>query len=472
MRKLCTAFAMLCLVACNTPNSLDQVNYPSGKPRVVVLTDGEVDDRCSMAHFLLYTNDMQVDAIIQTNSGFQRNGWSHDPWIEEQLTAYEQIYPNLRVHDADYPSADALRAVVYVGDEDPTHIPKDVSFKALLPGDQPMIDPASWTDTPGSDRLVELLLEDDPRPIFIQCWGGGNTAARAFYKLQTAYPTDYERAIRKAVLYCIWYQDGAGNYIERNHPQATILLSHYFSGTWDYGTMTNSDNFVAQYLRHKDNPLGFFYTQPFISEGDSPAFLHCIDNGLRATEHPTYGGWGGRFYRVAGFENVYRDLSPNDYRAWIEPALRDFQARLQWAVTPDYVSANHVPKITIADGLDRTVRSGELVELTVEVQDDDPRDIDGVWRIRGHMWEQKGRTIEWLKADPEGRIEAYRTTWSQLPGGSWQQAVDLRPEGKCAVRFRAPEVSQPETIHILLEAYDMALPRMTSYARFIITVEP
>ncbi|MDO4757850.1 MAG: DUF1593 domain-containing protein, partial [Rikenellaceae bacterium] len=59
-----------------------------GKSRVVVMTDGEVDDRCSMVHFLLYVNDMQVDAIIQSNSCFQRKGWSSEPWIEEQIAAY------------------------------------------------------------------------------------------------------------------------------------------------------------------------------------------------------------------------------------------------------------------------------------------------------------------------------------------------------------------------------------------------
>ena len=52
------------------------------RPRVIVLTDAETDDRCSMVHFLLYTNDMQVDGIIQTNSCFQKRGWSHEPWLK------------------------------------------------------------------------------------------------------------------------------------------------------------------------------------------------------------------------------------------------------------------------------------------------------------------------------------------------------------------------------------------------------
>lgn len=464
--------ALLLVQACSNPSVPDTRRGWEGKPRVIVMTDGEVDDRCSMVHFLLYANDMQVDAIIQSNSGFQRKGWSSEPWIEEQLAAYEKLYPNLVVHDPDYPTADALRRVVYVGDEDPEHVPQGVSFKTLLPGSEVLIDPTEWPDTPGSERIVEVLLEEDPRPVYIQCWGGGNTAAKAFQKLQAAYPEEYDRAISKAVLYCIWYQDGAGNYIEQHHPKATILLSHHFSGSWDYGTMTNSDNFIAQYLQDGKNPLGKFYTQPFISEGDTPAFLYALDNGMRSFEHPTYGGWGGRFYRVEGFENLYRDVNLGALREWIEPALRDFQARLEWSMTPRYEEANHAPVIEVDEGLDRVVRSGERVTLRARIYDHDPRDVEGAWRIRGHMWQQKGRTYEWLSSDPEQRIEEYRTDWSQMAVGSYPGFVDLQFEGKDQVSFTAPEVDCPQTIHILLEAYDMALPRMTSYARFIVTVVP
>ena len=44
------------------------------RPRVVIMTDAETDDRCSMVHALLYANDMDIAAIIQTNSCFQRKG--------------------------------------------------------------------------------------------------------------------------------------------------------------------------------------------------------------------------------------------------------------------------------------------------------------------------------------------------------------------------------------------------------------
>lgn len=34
------------------------------RPRVVIMTDAETDDRCSMVHALLYANDMDIKAII------------------------------------------------------------------------------------------------------------------------------------------------------------------------------------------------------------------------------------------------------------------------------------------------------------------------------------------------------------------------------------------------------------------------
>lgn len=445
------------------------------KPRVIVLTDAETDDRCSMVHFLLYTNDMQVDGIVQTNSCFQRKGWSCEPWLAEQLNAYEKVYPNLKVHDPNYPSPDYLRSRVYIGDEDPSHVVFDGKrCKMTLPGAEPLVDPASWPDTPGSNRIVEVLLEDDPRPVYIQCWGGTNTAAKAFQKLKRDYPKDYERAVSKAVLYCIWYQDAGGPYIEKYHPLVTILLNHHFSGSWDYGTMTNTTDFVKQYMHNGKNPLGACYTQSYISEGDTPAFLYSLVNGLRGHEDPTYGGWGGCFYKVKGFDRVYRDNGFGQLREWVEPAMHDFQARLQWCISPEYEQANHKPIIDVPMGLDFTVYSGDTVCLEAIVKDPDPINIDALWKVRGEMWEQKGITKEQVAANPNKFSKQWRTGWYQYPSGTYKEDVDLifGPENEAWMWFVAPEVSEPKTIHIILEAYDMTTPRLTSYARYIITVMP
>ena len=469
-------FLLLCMLAgCCIPMQGKKTKADNDRPRVVIMTDAETDDRCSMVHALLYANDMDIAAIIQTNSCFQKHGWSREPWLEQMIDAYGKVFPNLKVHDPNYPTPEDLHSVCYVGDEDPTHIPNiGKAYKALYTGEPVVINPAEWKDTPGSDRIVELLLDDDPRQLIIQCWGGGNTAAKAFEKLKRKYPEKYETAIRKAVLYCIWYQDAAGPYIEKEHPGATILLNHHFSGSWDYGTMTNTESFVKDYLQNGQNPLGAFYSQPYISEGDTPAFLYCLGGkGLRSWHHPSFGGWGGRFYRVKGTENVWRDTGYGEIREWMEPALHDFQARLQWCITPEYSKANHAPEIVLTMSPDIAVESGEEVHLSAKVSDADSIDLESVWKLRGVMWEQKGRTKEKFLENPQRFIERWRTGWSQMPSGSYHGYVDLKfDEKKATCSFIAPDVEEPQTIHILLEAFDMAIPRLTSHQRYIITVTP
>jgi hypothetical protein len=181
-----------------------------------------------------------------------------------------------------------------------------------------------------------------------------------FINLKTQFPSEYKRAVSKAVMYNIWYQDGAGSYIEQNFPEVTMLLSHYFNRTWAYGAQIYTKPFVTDYV--KANPIGAFYTQNYISEGDSPAFLYSLGNGLRSDENPTYGGWGGRFYKVHGFDNVYRDIDKASYSQWIEVANRDFETRLKWCVTSKYEDANHKPQINLT-ARDITVKSGEMVKL-------------------------------------------------------------------------------------------------------------
>lgn len=43
-----------------------QQSLAKDKPRVIILTDGEVDDRCSMVHLLLYANDCDIAALIES----------------------------------------------------------------------------------------------------------------------------------------------------------------------------------------------------------------------------------------------------------------------------------------------------------------------------------------------------------------------------------------------------------------------
>lgn len=419
------------------------------KPRVIVMTDGEIDDHSSMIRFLLYTCDVDLEAIIETNSIFQRNGHSKEDWYEQQLDAYEQVFPNLIKHNPDYPTPQRLRDISFVGDEDVAHL-NDLWWKNLfvkmIPGAPFTHIPDNWEDTPGSDKIVAVLLEDDPAPVHIQAWGGGNTAARAFHKLKTQYPDEYEGAISKVILYNIWYQDGAGTYIEHYHPAVTMIYSASFKGSWDYNSLPDTKAFVDKYVKNDHGPLGALYPQDYISEGDTPAFLYNLAPGLRNDESPTYGGWGGRFVRFKDAPNTYTDAIEDgdkwlSLRRWIEDANADFQARMAWCVK-SYDEANHHPVISPEIPLVIEASPGEMVSLDAKKATDPDKDEI---------------SYSWWHYHYAGENPFYK-----------EIVIDSYDRSKATIRI--PDDSTGKDLHIILTAKDNGVPSLKSYHRLIILV--
>ena len=96
-------------------------------------------------------------------------------------------------------------------------------------------------------------------------------------------------------------------WIRNNFPDLFYIVSpgdHYGSATWSgintvvdsIDNETISNDWLAQNIQQDHGPLGTIY--PDVAwgvEGDTPAFLSLIPNGLNASEHPNWGGWGGRY---------------------------------------------------------------------------------------------------------------------------------------------------------------------------------
>lgn len=64
-----------------------EINSQTQKTRVIVTSDGEIDDECSMVRFLLYANEWDVEGIITTSSQYHWRGhkWAGDDWINPYL---------------------------------------------------------------------------------------------------------------------------------------------------------------------------------------------------------------------------------------------------------------------------------------------------------------------------------------------------------------------------------------------------
>ena len=63
-------------------------------------------------------------------------------------------------------------------------------------------------DSPGSELLIKLADEDDPRPIYVAAWGGANTLAQAIWRVkQTRSVDEVSDFVKKFRLYTITDQD-------------------------------------------------------------------------------------------------------------------------------------------------------------------------------------------------------------------------------------------------------------------------
>ena len=70
---------------------------------------------------------------------------------------------------------------------------------------------------------MRVLMADDTRPVHILGWKGTNTQAKALWQIKEMYPAEWPTAAAKARLYCMWYQDHVGDWIEENLPEIKIF---------------------------------------------------------------------------------------------------------------------------------------------------------------------------------------------------------------------------------------------------------
>lgn len=414
-----------------------------GRPRIIATTDGEIDDRCSMVRFLLYANEWDIEGIIYCSSRFHWKGhdWAGEDWIQRDIDLYAQNYENLKRHAPGFPSPRQLKDRVYIG-----HIQSEGEM---------------GKDTPGSDRIVEVLLDDEPGPVYLQAWGGTNTIARALYKIQHEHPGQVEKVSRKAVLYIILDQDKTfRSYIQPNWPDLVVLgsfrqfravaynwhgiipkeLHKFYDGRWMKENILRCHGpLCARYEACDDGR--------FRSEGDSPAFMHQIRVGLGSLEDPSYGGWGGRFVREEGTANVWRgaqddgNLGKPIWR-WSEAFQNDWAARADWCVKP-VDQANHNPQ-AVVNGV-----AGKDI-LRIEAP--------------------PGSTVELSaggSSDPDGDRLTYHWWCYKEPG---TYAGDVQIDGADAERARllVPRNGRTNELHIILTVRDSGSPNLFAYRRVIV----
>ena len=457
------------------------LNFVSGqsideRPRVFVLTDieNEPDDAQSLVRFMTYSNHWQVEGIVATTSNWQKDKTAE--WrIFEILDAYEKVRSNLEVHEKGYPTIEYMKSIVKKG------VPK---FGMLGVG--------KGQDSEGSEWLIGSFKKEDPRPIYVQVWGGANVLAQALWKMERTLPTsEFNRILTKIRVYTISDQDDSGPWIRKNFPSIFYVVSpgyeengggQYHHATWVgisgdkfHGRFSGPDftmvdnPWLDKHIRENHGPLGAQHPRTeFLMEGDTPSFLGLIDNGLNNPERPDFGGWGGRYeLYIPAFkkymyepeirpiwtdaqDEVWSEITKQYHTSnhatiwrWREAYQNDFAARIDWSTTSDYSKANHPPVVKLDHGTEIMIKSGEKFLLSgAGTSDPDKNNL----------------TYKWIHYKEVGTLNT--------------NELKLEDADKQEAWFIAPKVDKVGTIHFILAVTDDGTPSLTRYQRVVINVQP
>ncbi|KAL4960000.1 DUF1593-domain-containing protein [Aspergillus stella-maris] len=474
------SFGLLATAATATP-----YKNRTSVPRTLITTDMESDDLTSLIRYLLYTNELDTQAIIYSSSRFHWSGdgagtkffledreydspqwnwrWVGTRYIQDiVLPKYSEVWPNLNNHDPFYPSPDELVKLVKIG---------NVDFEGEMS-----------VDTEGSDFIKELLLdEEDERTLYMQAWGGTNVIARALKSIEDTYSTssnwtDIQSSIsKKSVILASGFQDNTyTDYIAPNWPSLRVEDFSAGYATWAYNCDRGQGNIRGLDLPDPDegimpgDALDTFGNETwlensaqtckplepyaFLSEGDNVVFYPLLNTGLQDPSNPELGNWGGRSKQNSSSEADLWELVESEkgnngseidnwtFNRWIAPIQNDFAARMQWTLSANYSHGNHAPVVEVLNGTSVDVSPGESIRLVGKVSDPDGDTVATSW-------------------------------WQYEEEGSYEGTIAISPSKGEETEISIPSNAKPgESISIIFQGTDNSGTPLTRYSRVMIHI--
>jgi hypothetical protein len=369
--------------------------------------------------------------------------------LDKIVDAYGKVLPNLLVHAKDFPSYEYLKSISVLGQTG-----------------YGMSDVGDGRDTKGSELIIASVDRNDPRPVWVQAWGGANNAAQAIWKVKhTRSEAELAKFIGKLRVFDILGQDDAGAWLVKNFPNL-----FYIRATGVYGWQPPKNGSYQKDDIQSHGPLGAVYPDTkWATEGDTPAFMHVYPNGLNDPDKIDQGGWGGRFSltKRAGIRSMSEVAKINKVgetqydpyymygntaekaaaiKRWSKGYDNDFAARMDWNITSKYEDANHHP-IAVVNGdktrkvLEVAAASGSTVKL----------DANG-------------------SSDPDKKALNYAWSFYKEPS-SYDGDVKIQNASSPAATVSIPSNAGGRSIHVILELHDNGSPNLYAYRRVIIHVK-
>lgn len=445
---VCRLLALFLLLISVGEVQAQRVLHLSDKQRLIVTTDlggSDPDDIQSLIHLLLCSNVIDLEGLVSSRA------WVDDPdqaaLIRKYVDYVGEVLPNLKKQAPGYPDLAYLQSIVKSG-----------QTKAHMDG------VGEGKDSPGSELIIQAVdKKGDNRPVWLAAWGGMNTIAQALWKVRhTRSKEEVAEFVDKVRIYDVLGQDDAGAWIAKTFPDIFYIR---VKGVYGWGP---SDAWTRKHIQ-ACKPLGAYYPDRiWATEGDSPSFFYVYANGLNVPEHPSYGGWGGRFAeeKVSGVRSMdfvgksgkdetrfdpYYMISDapeggNAISRWKEHIWNDFAARMLWTTTADRAAVNHHPIAVI--GRDRSlqclykeVRPGKsLVFDAAKSEDPDGDQLDFCWYV-------------------------YKEP------GTYPGTIVLEGDRSPCCKVNIPSDASGTVIHLILELTDRGTPSLTAYRRVVITVK-
>jgi hypothetical protein len=454
----------------------------------------EPDEEQQMAHMLVNCNEFDLEGLVAVTGKFlnehSKNEFKrvvHPELFHKLIDGYAQVENNLRLHADGWPSAEYLRSIVCRGQ------PK-----------YGLADVGRGRTSEGAKLIADAIVKDDPRPLHLVINAGSNTLAQALVDLREARSAEEMlELVKRLRVFENGAQDNCGAWICHEFPHIHWIRSNYqtygymgepkgqgsAAGPWSWKpfprTHQGQHRWAEQHIMRDHGAIGALYPyrfkgNAFVEGGGTIPWLGLVNKGLYSSDHPSWGGWSGRFTRTkqeyvsSRHESVKKDeqsygkfamyteaidtwqdpddgtIYKNEFAAvwrWRKAMLNNCAARFDWCVSrPD--EANHHP-IAAIDG-DET---NDFIYRQAKPNDTLRMDASA-------------------SRDPDDDPLTYR--WYFYPeAGSYagdMPTVSVGDRSKCSVR--TPPDAEGTELHLILEVTDRnATVPLTDYRRVIIQIK-